>query len=85
MANKTIQRVSVPNLKLFGPMVTELWATEAENFLLCYVRKWAGGHSCRNINVWRFSKFLNSNNSFIYWYIDPKLAETFQSRVIRIV
>ena len=31
-----------------------------ENFLLCYVRKWAGGcsfaHGCRNINVWRFSK-----------------------------
>ena len=28
MAYKTIQCVSVPNLKLFGPMKTKLWAKE---------------------------------------------------------
>ena len=28
MAYKTIQHVSVLNLKLFGPMKTELWAKE---------------------------------------------------------
>ena len=32
MACKTIQRVSVPNLKLFGPMETELWAKEVGEF-----------------------------------------------------
>ena len=34
VAYKTIQRVFVPNLKLFGPMNTELWAKKLENFLL---------------------------------------------------
>ena len=29
---KTIQRVPVPNLKLFGPMKTELWAKEVTEF-----------------------------------------------------
>ena len=28
----TIQRVSVPNLRLFGSMKTELWAKEAGEF-----------------------------------------------------
>ena len=27
-----MQRVSVPNLKLFGPMKTEIWAKEAREF-----------------------------------------------------
>ena len=31
-AYKTIQRVSVPDLKLFGPMNTELWAIEVRKF-----------------------------------------------------
>ena len=30
MANKTIQPVSVPNLKSFGPIKTDLWAKEVE-------------------------------------------------------
>ena len=40
----------------YGPM-------KLEDFLLCYVGKWACGHSfahqhgCRNINVWKFLKF----------------------------
>ena len=56
MAFKTIQRVFVPNLKLSGPRRTELLAKEVEEFLLCYIGKWAGEHGCRNINVWRFSE-----------------------------
>ena len=32
MAYETIQRVSVPNLKLFGPSKTELWAKEGGEF-----------------------------------------------------
>ena len=32
MVNKTIQRVSVPNLKFFGPIKTELWAKEVGDF-----------------------------------------------------
>ena len=54
----TIQRVSIPNLKLFGPMKI----VKLDNFLLCYIGKWVGGHSfahqhgSRNINLWRFSE-----------------------------
>ena len=32
MAYKTIQRVFVPNLKLFRPINTELWAREVGDF-----------------------------------------------------
>ena len=32
LACKTIQRISVPNLKLFGPSKTELWAKEGGKF-----------------------------------------------------
>ena len=32
MAYETTQRVSVPNLKLFGPMKTNLWAKEVGEF-----------------------------------------------------
>ena len=32
MVCKTIHCVSVPNLKLFGPMKTELWAKEVGEF-----------------------------------------------------
>ena len=62
MAYKTIKRVSVPNLKLFGPTKTELRAKKLENFLLCYMGKLAGGvlYGCRNINVWRLKKFLTA-------------------------
>ena len=39
MAYKTIQCVSVPNLKLFGQMKTGLWTTEAGEFsILFYVK-----------------------------------------------
>ena len=34
MAYKTIKRVSVPNLKLFGPTKTELWTKNLENFVM---------------------------------------------------
>ena len=63
MAYKTIQRVSVPNSKLFRRMNIELWTKEAGHFFISYMGKRAGRHSfahqhgCRNINVWRFSKF----------------------------
>ena len=44
MAYKTIKRVSVPNLKSFGPKKTELWAKEVGDFetFLCYVM-WENG------------------------------------------
>ena len=44
MAYKTIQSVSVPNSNLFGSMKTQK-EKNMENFLLCYMGKWAGGHS----------------------------------------
>ena len=62
MAYKTTQRVSTPNLKLFGPLKTELRVKEVEEFSiqLRYMGKWAGSfahqHGCLNIHVWRFSK-----------------------------
>ena len=45
MIHKTIQYVSVLNLNLFGPMMTELWTKEVGKFLLCYMGKRAGGYS----------------------------------------
>ena len=59
----TIKRVSVPDLKSFGPTKTELMAKEVGEFsFMLYVKmSWervlAHHHGCRNINVWRFSKF----------------------------
>ena len=41
MAYKTIQRVSVPNLKLFGSMKTELCAKEVGEFSIMAYGKWA--------------------------------------------
>ena len=41
MAYKTIK--PVPNLKSLGPTKTELGQKKLENFLLCYLGKWAGG------------------------------------------
>ena len=62
MAYKTIQCVSILNLKLFGPMKTELWAKEFGHFsVMLYMGKLAGSHSfayqygCCNINVWKVS------------------------------
>ena len=39
---QTMQRVSVPNLKLFGPMKTEIWPKKFESFLLRKMGKLAG-------------------------------------------
>ena len=39
MTYKTIQLVSVPNLKLFGPMNTGYGPEKLEDFLLCYTGK----------------------------------------------
>ena len=62
MAYKTIKRVSVPNLKSFRPTKTELRAKEGGEFSIMLYEKMAGRslayqHGCRNINVWRSSKF----------------------------
>ena len=62
MAYKTIKRVSVPNLKSFGPMKT---VTGKRSWRIFYYVIWENGlerslphqHGCRNINVQRFSKF----------------------------
>ena len=59
MAYKTIKRVSVPNLKSFGPTKTELQAKEVGEFSIMLYGKmgWGGGrslaqqHGCHNINV----------------------------------
>ena len=62
MAYKTIQRVSVPNLKSFGPTKTQLQAKEVGEFSIMLYGKMGRGrslahqHGCHNINVWRFSK-----------------------------
>ena len=66
ITSKTIQRVSVPNLNLFGPMKTELRAKEVGEISVMFMGKWAGRHSFayqhgdRNINVWRFYKLLTA-------------------------
>ena len=39
MVYKTIQHVSVPNLKFFGPIKTELWAKEVGDFLNYVIRE----------------------------------------------
>ena len=92
MACKTTELVSAPNLMLFGRLKTELQVKEVEEFssqlrymigkLAC---SFAHQHSCLNINVWRFSKLGAAVNSCFYWYIDRKLAETFQHWVIKIL
>ena len=44
MTYKIIQQVSVPNLKLFESMKTELSAKDVGEFLLCcYMGKWVVG------------------------------------------
>ena len=92
MARKTVKRVSVPNLKAFGATETKLWAKKLENFLLCYIGKWAGGrslahqHGCCNINAWRFSKpWTAVTFTFFLLCINLKLAEIFQNGAIYIV
>ena len=45
MACKTMQRVSVPNLRVFGQIKTELWAKQVGELSLCNMRKWVGMHS----------------------------------------
>ena len=60
---KTIQRVSVVNLKLFGQNKTDLWAKEKGRYsIMVYLKMgcWAFlsyQHGCRNTNVQRFSIF----------------------------
>ena len=61
MAYKTIEHVSVPNLKSFGPTRTELRAKEVGEFSIMFYEKMGWGYSlahhygCHNINVWGFS------------------------------
>ena len=55
MAFKTIKRVSVPNLKSFGPTKTELRAKEVGEFPIMLYEKMSWGrslahqHGCRTI------------------------------------
>ena len=73
MAYKTIKHVPVPNLKSFGPTKTSYGQKKLENFLLCYVGKWAGAFSW--LPQYKCMEIL----------IDLKLAEIFQNGVIYIV
>ena len=57
MAYKIIKRVSVPNLKWFGPTKQSYGQKKFENFLLCGMGKWPGVVLLpTNVAVWRFSK-----------------------------
>ena len=91
MAYKTIKRVSVPNLKSFGLMKTELQAKEVGEFSIMLYGKmgwrafscppaWLLQNKCMEI-----FKNLNSRNVCIYWCINLKLAEIFKNGVIYIV
>ena len=80
------QKVSVPNLKLFGSIKTELLAKEVGESSIMLYGKMGWGHSvayqhgCRNINVWRSSKLWTTLE-----FINLKLAEIFQNGVIYIM
>ena len=62
IACKTMQCVSVPSLKLFGQIKTELSAKEVGEVSVLLHGKigWrpsvAYQHGCRNVNIWRFSQ-----------------------------
>ena len=53
-----MQRVSVPNSKLFETMKTDLWVKEVREFSITIYGKTGFGHQygCRNISARRFSK-----------------------------
>ena len=85
MAYNTIRFVPVPNLKLFEPMKTESWAKEVVGTSIMLYGKmgwWATRLQYKCIEIF---KSLNSFTSCIYWYIDLKLAEPFQSGFTNIV
>ena len=78
MAYKTIKCVFVPNLNSLGPTETEL--ENLENFLFCYMGKWAGvvllpTNMAAATKFVEIFKTLNSRNFCMYWCIDLKLAE----------
>ena len=84
MIYKTTKPVSVPNLKSFRRMKTQLQAKEVGEFSIMLYGKMGWGHSlahehgCHNINVWRFQTFA------FFWCIYLILAEIFQNEVIYI-
>ena len=87
MAYETIQRVSVPNLKLFERPKTEFWVKEAEELSIMLYGKmggWADGHSTwlTQYKCMEIFLTLNSPKACIYRYIDLKLAKVFQNQVI---
>ena len=78
---KTIQCVTVPNWKLFGPTETELWIKEVRWCSIMLYGKmdwwafvsppaWLWQYKCAEI----FYTCLSNRNSCIYWYIDLKLV-----------
>ena len=93
MVYKTTKRVSVPNLKSFRRMKTELLAKEAGEFSIMLYGKMGcrlGAFSCPPTWLPRYKcmevfKTLNSHNFCIFWCIYLKLAEIFQNEVIYIV
>ena len=91
MAYKTIQRVSVLDLTLFGSMKTELWTKEVGNFSITLYEKmgwWA--FSCPSTWLPQYKRIeifstLNAYNSCIYWCINLKLSEILQIGVTYIL
>ena len=84
MTNKTIKRISVPNLKSFGPTKTQL---RAKKWIIFYYVIWGNGlgeFSCPPSWLPQYKCieiFQTLNNFCIYWCIDLKLAEIFQIRL----
>ena len=56
MAYKTIKRVSVPNLKSFGPTKTELQAKEDGEFSIVLYGKMGWGRSLAHQNFQNFEQ-----------------------------
>ena len=62
MTYKTIKRVSVPNLKSFGPTKTELWAKDVGEFSIMLYEKMGRG----------IFKTLNSRNFCVLLVYRPE-------------
>ena len=61
-----------------------------DNFLSCYMGRWAGGHSfahhqgCRNINVWRFSKLWTAVSLAFVDISTWNLQKSFKSALLTV-
>ena len=91
MAYKTIQRVFLPNLKLFGPTKARVLGQKSSIiFYVMWENRLVGillptNMAATKIYIYIYMETfqtVNSCNTYIYLYIDLKLAQTFQNGVI---